>query len=438
MTIAGIAADVRAGRCRAVDIAREALDRLRADPYVAVTQVLEDRALAEAAAVDAIVAGGGDPGPLAGVPYGVKDLFDVAGLPTTAGARSRIDAPPAIQDAEAIVRLRAAGAVLTATLNMDEFAYGFATINAHFGTTRNPHDSARIAGGSSGGSAAAVAGGLLPLALGSDTNGSIRIPAALCGLYGLKPTHGGLPLEGVYPFVDSFDDIGPFAADIAGLRIATEILSGASLAAPVPTRIAILGGWFADNLADDMTAALARIAACLGAGTAELPAVDVARSAAFLITAHEGGTFHVPALADHALLYDPATRDRLIAGATLAEGTVAKAQRFRTWFAEQADRLFDAWDVLIAPATPCAAPTIADPTILVGGQKVPARAHLGIYTQPLSFIGLPSLVVPLRDCGPLPLGLQLVGPPGGEARLFALAEKLERDGVSGGWPAPGL
>ncbi|PZU11696.1 AtzE family amidohydrolase [Sphingomonas sp.] len=438
MTLATIAADVRAGRRSAVAVAREAIEALRADPYVAVTHVLEARALAEAEAVDAIVAGGGDPGPLAGVPYGVKDLFDVAGLPTTAGARARIDAPPAATDAEAIRRLRAAGAVLVATLNMDEFAYGFATINAHFGTTRNPHDPARLAGGSSGGSAAVVAGGLLPLALGSDTNGSIRIPAALCGVYGLKPTHAALPLDGVYPFVDSFDDIGPFAADIAGLRLATEVLRGEAWAEEAPARIAMLGGWFAENLSPDMAAARDRIAAHLGAGTVELPSVDIARSAAFLMTAHEGGQFHTPGLADHALLYDPATRDRLIAGATLAPEIVERAHRFRRWFAAQADRLFSRWDVLIAPATPCAAPPIADPMIVLGGQRVPARAHLGIYTQPLSFIGLPSLAVPLRACGPLPLGLQLVGPPGGEARLFALAARLEAEGFAGGWPRPGL
>lgn len=437
MSIAAIAADIRAGRASAVEVARGAIARLRADPFVAVTRVLEERALEEAAAIDAIVAAGGDPGPLAGVPYGVKDLFDVAGLPTTAGARARLHAAPAPADAEAIRRLKAAGAVLAATLNMDEFAYGFATINAHFGTTRNPHAPDRLAGGSSGGSAAAVAGGLLPLALGSDTNGSIRIPAALCGLYGLKPTHEGLPLDGVFPFVDSFDDIGPFAADIEGLRLATEVLAGRPLAAPAPRRIAILGGWFAQNLSSGMATALARIAASLDAGTAELPAVDVARSAAFLITAHEGGTFHAADLADHALLYDPATRDRLIAGATLARETVEKAHHFRRWFAAQADRLFERWDVLIAPATPCAAPLIADPLIEVGGARVPARAHLGIYTQPLSFIGLPSLVVPLREAGPLPLGLQLVGPPGSEARLFALAARLEADGLCG-CPKPGL
>ena len=208
-----IASAVRSGRTTALAVTETCLAALEAaDPSLrAVTRLLSDRARREAAAVDAAIAAGRDPGPLAGVPYGVKDLFDIQGLPTTAGSSLYADAPPATHDAEAIVRLRAAGAILVATLNMDEFAYGFATINARHGTTRNPHDTDRLAGGSSGGSAAVVSAGLLPLSLGSDTNGSIRVPASLTGIYGLKPTHDALPMAGVFPFARSFDDAGPFA-----------------------------------------------------------------------------------------------------------------------------------------------------------------------------------------------------------------------------------
>ncbi|MGB3930436.1 MAG: amidase family protein, partial [Sphingobium sp.] len=189
MTSATAIADaVNSGAVTAMSVLEHCLSGLEREGgrLVAVTRLLADRARREAEAVDAIVAAGGDPGPLAGVPYGVKDLFDVAGLPTTAGSSLYADAPPATADAEAIGKLRAAGAVLVATLNMDEFAYGFATINAHHGTTRNPHDLDRLAGGSSGGSAAVVAAGLLPFSLGSDTNGSVRVPASLTGIYGLK------------------------------------------------------------------------------------------------------------------------------------------------------------------------------------------------------------------------------------------------------------
>ncbi len=184
-----IAAAVRSGGVTALGIVERCLEALEqeAPPLAAVTRILAERARADAKLVDAALSMGRDPGPLAGVPYGVKDLFDVAGLPTTAGSSLYADAPPAAEDAEAIRRLRAAGAVLVATLNMDEFAYGFATINARHGTTRNPHDLTRLAGGSSGGSACAVASGLLPFSLGSDTNGSIRVPRACAGSMASSP-----------------------------------------------------------------------------------------------------------------------------------------------------------------------------------------------------------------------------------------------------------
>jgi aspartyl-tRNA(Asn)/glutamyl-tRNA(Gln) amidotransferase subunit A len=434
-TLARIAADVRAGRRSAVAIARQTIADIRArDGAIgAVTRLLEARALADAARVDDEVAAGRDPGPLAGVPFGVKDLFDVAGLPNTAGSRLRQSAPPATCDAEAVRRLRDAGAVLVATLNMDEFAYGFATVNAFHGTTRNPHDPTRLAGGSSGGSAAAVASGMLPLALGSDTNGSIRIPAALCGVYGLKPTHGALPLSGVAPFVDSFDDSGPFAASLPDLELAVRVLSDGKMGSgPAPiARIGRLGGWFARNLAPDMAGAIAEVAHRLDARDVELPEVAVARSAAYVMTAMEGGALHLPDLRRRALEFDPATRDRLLAGALMPGSAYFEAQRFRAWFAKQAAALFERFDVLIAPATGMVAPPTDAPTIEIDGQQVPARAHLGLYTQPLSFIGLPALAVPLRRPGLLPLGLQLVGAPGREASLFALAEQLEADGLTG-------
>jgi aspartyl-tRNA(Asn)/glutamyl-tRNA(Gln) amidotransferase subunit A len=207
------------------------------------------------------------------VPSGVKDLFDVAGEPTTAGAAMRRNAPPATSDAEAIRRFQAAGAALVATLNIDEYAYGFATVNAAWGTTRNPHDPTRLAGGSSGGSAAAVAAGMLPFTLGSDTNGSIRVPASLCGCGGLKPTHGALPVAGVFPFVDSFDDIGPFAATHADIAAVHAVLAGAPLpgAAGAAIRAGMLHGWFVRDAAPEMAAALDGIARTLGASPVTLP-----------------------------------------------------------------------------------------------------------------------------------------------------------------------
>jgi aspartyl-tRNA(Asn)/glutamyl-tRNA(Gln) amidotransferase subunit A len=426
-----IAAAVRSGTVSATAVAQEALRRIRASAdLLAVTRCLEQRALREAAAVDAKIARGEDPGPLAGVPYGVKDLFDVAGLPTTAGAARLEFVAPATRDAEAIGRLQAAGAVLIATLNMDEFAYGFVTDNARWGITRNPHDRARFAGGSSGGSAAAVAAGLVGFALGSDTNGSIRIPAGLCGVYGLKPTHGTLPMAGVYPFVHTLDDIGAFARTAADLALIDGVLRGAATPSSTgPVRPALLGGWFARNLTRDMEAALADLARAL----APLPTVGVAgvaqaRSAAFVLTACEGGRLHAPALRHDALSYDPATRDRLIAGAALPDALHAEALGRRAVFARAFRDVFGRHDVLVAPVVTGAAPRIDRPTVMIDGEERPARANLGLFTQPISFLGLPVVTAPLAVPG-MPLGIQLIGAKGSDHMLIAYAADLERMGV---------
>ena len=436
MQAVDIAAAVRGGQIRATEVVERCLTRLaQGDPFAAVTRVLAERARAEAAQVDAARAAGHDPGPLAGVPYGVKDLFDVAGLPTTAGSGLYADAAPAATDAEAIVRLRQAGAVLVATLNMDEFAYGFATINARHGTTRNPHDRTRLAGGSSGGSAAVVAGGMLPFSLGSDTNGSVRVPASLTGLYGLKPTHGALPLGGVFPFAHSFDDVGPFATSVADMRCIWHVLTGVRDAGEGKgegggdLRLARLGGRFRDNADPDQLSAIDAMAP--DAPIIVLPDIARARSAAFVITAFEGGALHADALGRAAMQFDPATRDRLIAGALLPRALYDKAQTFRLQFNQVLAELVADHDVLLAPAAPCVAPPIADPRILIDGAMAPARADLGVHTQPISFTGWPSLAVPLRRPGRLPLGLQLIGKPGGEAGLLRLAAMLEHKGWTG-------
>ena len=192
----------------------------------AFTDVTADRARARAAAIDAERAAGHPVGPLAGVPFAVKNLFDVAGLPTRAGSAINRERPPATRDAVLVTRLERAGAVLVGALNMGEYAYDFTGENCHDGPSRNPHDTTRMTGGSSGGSGAAVAGGLVPLSLGSDTNGSIRVPASLCGLFGLKPTFGRLPRTGSFPFVSSLDHLGPLARTVGDLARAYDAMQG--------------------------------------------------------------------------------------------------------------------------------------------------------------------------------------------------------------------
>lgn len=429
-TATEIAAAVRSGSVTATTIAMRTLDALAADQHVAVTRVLAERAMADAAAVDAKRALGADPGPLAGVPYAVKDLFDVAGIPTTAGSDARAQGPAAAADAEAVRRLSAAGAVLCATLNMDAFAYGFATVNADYGTTRNPHDPARLAGGSSGGSAAAVAAGLVPFALGSDTNGSVRVPASLCGLYGVRPARGDLPLAGTFPFAESFDEIGPFCANLDDLALVWGVLRGLALSpAAGALRVARLGGRFRENVDPAQLAAIDAIAP--DAPLIDLPDVARARSAAFVMTAFEGGCLHREALAADPFAYDPEVRDRLIAGALLPDALYEQAKAFRAEHIAEIAQQVAEFDVLLAPCAPCTAPLIADPMVLIDGEWNPARANLGIHTQPITFTGLPVLAVPLLRPGELPIGLQLIGKRGGEGALLRLAAELEQRGVIG-------
>ena len=446
-----IAAAVRGGKTRARDVVATALERIAARDHRlnAFTSVLREPALADADAIDRQVAAGKDPGPLAGVPFAVKNLFDVAGLTTLAGSKIYADRPPATRDATAVARLRAAGAVLVGALNMDEYAYGFTTENTHYGATRNPHDVSRIAGGSSGGSAAAVAGGLVPLTLGTDTNGSIRVPAALCGVFGIKPTFGRVSRVGVVSLAASFDHVGPLARDVVDLATAFDAIAGPDALDPACStrpfdpcseqldrgthglRMAVLGGHFAQLATDEALAAVGRVAAALDVRR-EVALVEVhrARAAASVITACEAAAFHRERLRSRAAEFDPMTRDRLLAAALLPATAYVQAQRFRTWFRARFAEVFAQFDVVLAPTTPWTAPAIGAPWITrIGDTEVLTRGHLGVFTQPLSFVGLPVMSVPVADGPALPLGVQLVAAPFNEAALFRVAARLQAEGV---------
>jgi 1-carboxybiuret hydrolase len=435
----------------AVDNAKAALARISASDVRinAFTAVLAERALARAAAVDATDA----TLPLRGVPFAVKNLFDLQGLPTLAGSKIEHEAQPATRDATLVRRLEAAGAVCVGALNMDEYAYGFTTENSHHGATRNPHDITRVSGGSSGGSAAAVAAGQVPLTLGSDTNGSIRVPASLCGVFGLKPTFGRLPRSGSYPFCASLDHLGPFARSVAELAAAYDVMQGpdaddpAQVPRPVeatlPTlaqgtqglRIGVLGGWFKNMALPPARAAVDKAAGALGAlMEVNWPEVDRARTAAFLITNAEGAALHLADLQKRADDFDPMTRDRFLAGALLPAAWVVQAQRVRHWFARQVAASFADVDVLLAPATPCVAPPIGTEWLDINGQRLPARASMGLLTQPVSCIGLPVVTVPLWGLDPaaphLPIGVQVIAAPWREDLCLRVARALEAAGVA--------
>jgi 1-carboxybiuret hydrolase len=404
----------------------------------------------------------GEPLPvLAGVPYAVKNLFDIEGLPTLAGARVNADSAPAKSDAFLIKRMRDAGAVLLGALNMDEHAYGFTGENTHYGATRNPHDPGRVSGGSSAGSAAAVGAGLVPLALGSDTSGSIRVPASFCGVFGLKPTYGRLSRSGCFPFVDSLDHVGPFARTAGDLAVAYDVLQGkdacdhacaqreVELVGNIPelhpdVRIGILGGWFRDWAGPAARRAVQMAADALGAKHwCELRGAADARAAAFLITGAEGGALHLPKLQARYEEFEPASRDRLVAGSLIPAAWVIKAQQVRRQAYLEAMTLFSRFDLLLAPAAPDVAPPLGSETFSINGQTVPTRASLGVLTQPISCIGLPACAAPLwpgEGAGAgagagagepdLPIGVQLIAAPWREDLCLAAAAQLERAGVA--------
>ncbi len=446
-----IAADVRARRVSGeyVIAAVQSVVATRDPVLNCFTSLYGEVALKEARALDARIAAGEVPGPLTGVPFGVKNLYDVAGFVTLAGSKINQENPPAKSDATVVARLRRAGAIPIGAQDMDEYAYGFTTENAHYGVTRNPHDPQRIAGGSSGGSAAAVAAGMTPFSLGTDTNGSIRVPASFCGVFGLKPTFGRLPRTGTYPFVSDLDHVGLFARSTADLALVYDVLQGPDLSdkccaqRPVecvlpaldsfrPLRAATLGDWFQDSAGPEALAALAEVAKALGGGpTVSLPGAARARAAAFCATAAEAAALHLADLRARPGDFDPATRDRLLAGVLLPSAVLIHAQRLRRWFQEQAAELFKRFDLLLAPATPCVAPFIGQATLRLGDREVLARPNIGLYTQPISFIGLPVVAVPVHPQGGMPVAVQLIARPWQEETAFRAAAHLERAGVVG-------
>ncbi|WP_187485003.1 AtzE family amidohydrolase [Pantoea agglomerans] len=442
---------IQQGEISALEVAKRTLQAVEQhNPALnAWTEVTGPRMLKEAADVDAQRQRGETLPPLAGIPYAVKNLFDVAGHTTLAGASLFSDRPAARADAFAVDKLRRSGALLSGMLNMDAYAYGFTTENSHYGATHNPRDLSRVAGGSSGGSAAAVAAGLVHFSLGTDTNGSIRVPASLCGIFGLKPTFGRLSRSGSHPFVASLDHIGPLARRVEDLALVYDLLQGADhtdafqaahpLAATLPglsqgsegLRCGVLGGFFARRCDEDARAAVAVVAAALDAQEEVLmPDAELARSAAFIMTAAEGGNHYLPALRQTPEQFEPNSRERLLAGAMMPGAWYVQAQRFRRHFQQQVLPLFDRFDVLIAPATPCSAITIGQQTLSIQGESLPAKASMGMLTQPISFLGLPVCTVPLATRSGLPIGLQLIARPFNEEAVLRAAWALEQRGIT--------
>ncbi|WP_019903492.1 AtzE family amidohydrolase [Methylobacterium sp. 77] len=450
MHAADIARSVGNGSTSARSVVEAVLARIaRVDASVnAFTDILPGRALGKADALDAARTRGEAMGPLAGVPFAVKNLIDIEGLPTRAGSRINRDLAPATRDGALVRRLESAGAILVGGLNMGEYAYDFTGENVHDGPTRNPHDLGHMSGGSSGGSGGAIGAGLVPLALGSDTNGSIRVPSAFCGCFGLKPTYGRLTRAGSFPFVGSLDHLGPMARSVTDLALSYDAMQGPDPDDPVATtrahdltmpslddgigdlRIAVAGGYFARGGDPEAFAAVDTVVAALDCERrVEIPEAARARAAAYVITAAEGAALHLDRLRSRAADFDPAVRDRLIAGAMIPAPFVERAQRFRRWYRAAMLDLFREVDIILAPSTPCRAPKSGQISFVLDGVTLPVRANIGVFTQPISFIGLPVVAVPVRIDDGLPLGVQIIAAPWREDLAFRVARHLERNGV---------
>ncbi len=465
---AATAAGVRSGELSAVEVLDEHLARvaLRESEIHAFNHLTEQAARDAAADVDRRVAAGEDPGPLAGVPIALKDNLCTEGVPTTCSSKILQGwLPP--YTATVVSRLAAAGAVSVGKTNLDEFAMGSSTENSAFGPTRNPHDVTRVPGGSSGGSAAAVAAGFAPLALGSDTGGSIRQPAALCGVVGVKPTYGTVSRLGLVAFGSSLDQIGPFSATVADSALTLEVIGGhdggdtTSLPQPFPPvsehlddgvdglRIGIVSEMMGDGIAGDVAARVRAAADALAAAGAtveevSVPAVTYGLSAYYLVAPAEASSnlarfdgvrygLRVDAPTTGEMMeatrtagFGDEVKRRIMLGtyalsAGYYDAFYGKALKVRTLIRNDFDAAYERFDVLLAPTSPTTAFTFGDKT------ADPLQMYLNdVCTIPSNLAGHPAMSVPfgVGDDG-MPIGVQILAPALGEVAMFRAAAVLE-------------
>ncbi|GLZ10136.1 amidohydrolase [Actinomadura sp. NBRC 104425] len=413
-TLADLGRDLRAGRTSAAALLDRALESI--DPGLNAFVTVDAAGAAEAARrADEELAAGADRGPLHGVPVAVKDIIDVEGLPTGMGS-ALFDGHVATGDAACVRRLREAGAVIVGKTTTHEFAYGASGDVSVTGPSRNPHDPARISGGSSGGSAVAVAAGMVPLALGTDTGGSVRIPAALCGITGFKPAFGAIPVDGVFPLAKSLDHVGVLAAAPADCRTAYRVLT-ASDDRPAPAEIRM--AWI-DGMApvDEQVERTVRAAlAGLPAERLDLPA---ARRIFAAIQDSETYDLHADRVEREPDRFQPATLDRLRRAARTPGWRYVRAMRERDAFAGAVADLLARYDVLVLPTVPLTAPPIGERDTVLG----PLQPVLVSLTCPWNVARVPALSVPAGSVDGLPVGAQFIGRPGAEHVLFAAAERF--------------
>lgn len=387
-------------------------------------------------------------GPLHGIPVSLKDLFDTRGIRTTCGSRILAEHVPS-RDATVAERLRTAGAVLIGKNAMHEFAFGVSNDNPHYGPTRNPWALDRIPGGSSGGSGAAVAAGLGPASLGTDTGGSVRIPASLCGVVGLKPTYGRVSRRGVFPLAWTLDHVGPLTRTVEDAAIVLQAIAGpdpgdpSTLGHPVPDFVAgsrqpvsglpagVVTDEYHEAMSEDVRAqfrAALDVLASLGlhVDPVPFPLPNEARASAFAVILAEAASVHEDWVRGRPEDYGPDTLDLLRQGLFVTAAQYLRAQKVRALLLQEMNRVLGRDAVLILPSAPVAAPAIKQPTVMLAGREMEVRASLTRFTRLVNFVGLPAITVP---CGfgadGLPVGLQIVGRPMDERTILAIARAYE-------------
>lgn len=439
------AALLRARKVSSVELTRACIARIDAlDPdLVAFITTTRDGAIAAAHRADDELARGNDRGPLHGIPIALKDLYDTAGVRTTAGSRILRDHVPA-EDSAVAARLAAAGAVSVGKTNLHEWAFGVTNQNPHFGAAKNPWDRTRIPGGSSGGSAIAVATGMCFVSPGSDTGGSIRIPAALCGVAGLKPTYGRVSLRGAVPLSWTLDHAGPLGRTVRDLALAMDVLAGYDADDPFSVdvapadhtrdldagirgvRVLVPTTWFFDDVDPEIEAAVRGaidLLRSLGAhvGEAALPHTELLRATQRAIITVDAATYHATDLADRPDDFGADVRQRLAAADTIGAREYARARHDREVVRRAWSELLRTVDVIVTPTTPIAAPPRE------GQDALAAAARLTANTSPFNLTGLPAASIP---CGftrsGLPIGLQIASGPWREPMLLRVANAYER------------
>lgn len=458
MTAREIGVLLRAGKLSCAELIDQAIGvaRQHEDLHAFIT-LTEDAARREAAERDRELAQGIDRGPLHGIPIALKDLFYTRGVRTTAGSLVFRDFVPDY-DGTVVARLRQAGAIFIGKTNLHELAYGMTSKNPHFGFVGNPRGRGLLAGGSSGGSAAAIAAGVVPMALGTDTGGSIRIPASFCGVVGLKPSYGRVSRYGVLPLAFSLDHVGPLGASVEDCALAMNAIAGPDPLDPscsrVPApefnpptprdasgiRLGVPENFFFDSVDEEVAAAVRRAIAQLehlGASLVpvRIPGLAEANAAALIVQYVEAASLYTRY--SNPQLFGADVWALIEQGKMIAGHEYVNAQRVRTIFRREFDRIWQTVDLLIAPATPTAAPLSDAATVRIGDRDESVRMASTRLFRSLNFLGEPVLVLP---CGStregLPIGLQLIAPPFAEPPLLAAGKLVEAATSLSAKPAP--